>query len=56
LKHFDIKNHFIREKIRDGVIKEVYCPTDDMIADVLTKPLHKPKHTKFTSKLGMSSA
>jgi len=55
-KHFDVKSHFVRDKIRDGVIKDVYCPTDDMIADILIKPLHKPKHTKFTFKLGMSSA
>jgi hypothetical protein len=56
LKHFDIKSHYIQEKIRDGTIKDVYCPTDDMIADVLTKPLHRPKHTKFTSEMGMLSA
>jgi hypothetical protein len=55
-KHFDIKSHYIREKIRDGTIEDVYCPTDDMIADVLTKPLHRPKHMKFTSRMGMLSA
>ena len=55
-KHFDVKSHFIRDKIRDGTVKDVYCPTDDMVADILTKPLHKPKHTRFTFELGMSSA
>jgi hypothetical protein len=55
-KHFDVKNHYIRDKIRDGLIKEIYCPTDDMIADLFTKPLPRPKHAKFTSELGMTSA
>jgi hypothetical protein len=55
-KHFDIKNHYIRNKIRDQTIKDIYCPTEDMIADILTKPLHKPKHWKFTTDLGMFSA
>jgi len=54
-KHFDIKSHYIRDRIRDQVIKDVYCPTEEMVADILTKPLHKPKHSKFTAELGMSS-
>jgi len=55
-KHFDTKSHYIRDKIREGVIKDVYCPTNDMIADILTKPLHKPKHSRFTSEMGVSLA
>ena len=55
-KHFDIKSHYIRNKIREQVIKDIYCPTENMIADIFTKPLHKPKHWKFTTDLGMSSA
>jgi hypothetical protein len=54
-KHFDVKNHYIRHQIQNQVIKDVYCPTEEMIADILTKPLHKPKHSKFVMQLGMSS-
>lgn len=56
LKHFDIKSHYIRDSVQDGTIKDVYCPMDDMIADIFTKPLHKPKHVKFICKMGMSLA
>jgi hypothetical protein len=55
-KHFDVKDHYIRQKIQDGIIHEEYCRTDEMIADVFTKSLHKPKHCKFVSDLGMTSA
>jgi len=53
-KHFDIKSHYIRDQISNGIIKEEYCNTDDMIADVLTKALHKPKHLRFMKELGVS--
>ena len=34
-KHIGIKFHFIRELVSDGTEKLQYCPTDDMIADML---------------------
>ena len=40
-KHIDIRHHFIREAIQDGVIDLRFCPTNEMIADVLTKPLSR---------------
>ena len=53
-KHIDIRYHFIRYIIEAGTIKLVYCPTDHMTADTLTKalPLGKAKH--FASALGLS--
>ena len=36
-KHVDIKYHFIRSTIREDKMSLVYCPTDDMVADVMTK-------------------
>jgi hypothetical protein len=38
-KHIDIRFHFIRQVIASGTIKMVYCPTDDMMANMLTKVL-----------------
>jgi hypothetical protein len=53
-KHFDIKNHFIREKIKDKSIDIEYCPTADMTADVFTKPLPRDKFSKHKAELGIS--
>ena len=38
-KHIDIKFHYIREALQDGTIELVYCPSDKMVSDLLTKPL-----------------
>lgn len=53
-KHVDIKNHFIREKFREGLFELTYVPTDDQVADVLTKPLSKVKFEKFRNLMGLS--
>ena len=38
-KHVDICHHFVRERATANIIKVVYCPTEDMIADIMTKEL-----------------
>ena len=38
-KHIDIKFHYVREALEDGIIDLIYCPTEKMTADILTKPL-----------------
>ena len=52
-KHIDIRYHFIRYIIEAGTIKLVYCPTNDMTADVLTKALPSVKAKHFASALGL---
>jgi hypothetical protein len=39
IKHIDIRHHFIREQVERGRIIIQYCPTEMMLADILTKPL-----------------
>jgi hypothetical protein len=36
-KHIDIKYHYIRDQVKQASIRIVWCPTDDMLADILTK-------------------
>jgi hypothetical protein len=55
-KHIDIRHHFIRDKLEDGTINVIYCPTNDMLADILTKGLAKPKHEHFRSEIGVRPA
>ncbi len=52
-KHIGVCYHFIRQTIEEGHIKLQYCPTDDMIADVLTKPLACQKFKKFMEAVGI---
>ena len=52
-KHIDIRYHFIRFVIKNGSLKLVYCPTDDMTADSLTKALPIPKAKHFATSLGL---
>ena len=42
-KHIDIKYHFIRENIKRNTMKLVFCPTEEMVADMFTKPVGKAK-------------
>lgn len=52
-KHIDVRYHFIREKIAANQVLVEYMKTEDMIADVLTKGLHRPKHEVFTNAMGL---
>ena len=54
-KHIDIKYHYIRGEINKGTVNLVYCPTDDMTADLLTKGLGKEKHNKFVKLMNIST-
>jgi len=46
-KHIDVRYHFIRAEINSGKVVVEYCPTTDMVADVMTKPATKAKLVKF---------
>jgi hypothetical protein len=50
VKHMDIKLKFIEEHIRRNDVVLAYCPTELMIADILTKPL-PPKLFIFLRQL-----
>jgi hypothetical protein len=52
-KHIEIKYHHIREMIQKGAVKHQCVPTDEQVADVLTKPLSKVKFKYFRDKLGV---
>jgi hypothetical protein len=52
-KHVDTKYHHIRSLIAKDVIKPIYCPSEDHISDIFTKPLRRIKFTKFRDELGI---
>ena len=54
-KHIDVKHHFIREKVGDGIINTLRVETSDNLADIFTKGLPKPMHTNFVDRLNCLS-
>ena len=50
-KHIDIKFHFIREKYTMGLIDLTYVPSNDKIADVMTRPVSRIKLNEFKDRL-----
>jgi len=55
-KHIDLRFHFVRQTAASGALKLLYCPTEDMIADMLTKALPKWKVVAHVNTLGMRCA
>ena len=52
-KHIDVRYHFICWVIERGSMRLIYCPTDDMVADTLTKALPSAKVKHFATGLGL---
>ena len=51
-KHIDIRLHFLRDLVQNGSIEVVWCPTDDMLADALTKfSLPTSLHLKLCTRM-----
>ena len=52
-KHTAMRHHFVRDETKRGTIQVKYCPTEDMIADMLTKALYAEKFKKFRDMAGV---
>ena len=50
-KHIDVQYHFVREKLENEAFKLEYCPTENMLADLLTKPIAKHQFQKLREGL-----
>ena len=55
IKHIEIRHHFIREKVSEGLIKLTFVPTKEEAADGLTKPLAGEAFIKFIRDLGLET-
>ena len=53
-KHIGVKTAFLREQVKLGNLKMVFCETKQMTADILTKALPEPQHEKLVAKLGLA--
>jgi len=53
MKHIDVHYHYIHQVIDDGTLRLEYTPTQEQVADVLTKGLPPMSHIKFTNAMGI---
>ena len=53
MKHIIVRYHNIQDMVQKGVVKLKYVPTEEQVADVLTKPLSHVKFEYFRDKLGV---
>ena len=54
-KHIDVRHHFIRDEIDNKAISLVYCPTEEQLADALTKPLDRVKFAAAVDDMNIRS-
>ena len=52
-KHIGIKFHYIREQVERGALALKYCPSNEMIADMLTKRLARDQFYKLRKMAGV---
>nr|GEY13904.1 retrotransposon protein, putative, unclassified [Tanacetum cinerariifolium] len=54
-KHIDIRYHFIKEQVKNGVIELYFVNTEYQLADLFTKALGRDRIEFLINKLGMRS-
>jgi len=52
-KHVDVRHHFVRHALQEGLIDIEHLPSEEMPADFLTKGLPKEKHYRCMEQLGI---
>ena len=52
-KHIDIRHHFIRDHLEKGDISLEWVLIEDIIADILTKPLDQKRFMALCDHLGV---
>lgn len=55
MKHLALAFHFICEQVQTGELRVTHVPTNDQLADGLTKPLNRIKFEMLMSKIGLTS-
>ena len=50
-KHIEIRYYYVADRIEKGDLRIVWCPTHQMIADYLTKPLQGRQFVQFRDML-----
>ncbi|GJV55800.1 hypothetical protein Tco_1456805 [Tanacetum coccineum] len=54
-KHIDVRYHFIKEQVENGIVELYFVRTEYQLADIFTKPLPRERFNFLIKKLGMRS-
>ncbi|GJT75440.1 hypothetical protein Tco_1042165 [Tanacetum coccineum] len=54
-KHIDVRYHFIKEKVENGIVELYFVRTEYQLADIFTKPFLRERFNFLIEKLGMRS-
>ncbi|GJU58167.1 hypothetical protein Tco_1235933 [Tanacetum coccineum] len=54
-KHIDVRCHFIKEQVENGIVELYFVRTEYQLADIFTKPLPRERFNFLIEKLGMRS-
>nr|XP_036580707.1 reverse transcriptase domain protein [Colletotrichum truncatum]KAF6788702.1 reverse transcriptase domain protein [Colletotrichum truncatum] len=55
LRHININNLWLRQELQKGSIDFQWVPTNEMVADGMTKAMPAQKHNHFIAQLGMAN-
>nr|GEX31382.1 retrovirus-related Pol polyprotein from transposon TNT 1-94 [Tanacetum cinerariifolium] len=54
-KHINVRYHFIKEQVENGIVELYFVRTEYQLADIFTKPLPQDRFNFLIDKLGMKS-
>jgi hypothetical protein len=52
-KHIDIRHHFLRDLVESMVVSLSFIPTENQLADILTKPLDGSRFESLRKAIGV---
>lgn len=55
MKHIDVKYNFLRDVIAKGFIELEYIPSEEQLADIMTKALPSKQFEKLRNGLGLTN-
>nr|GEU79313.1 retrovirus-related Pol polyprotein from transposon TNT 1-94 [Tanacetum cinerariifolium] len=54
-EHIDVRYHFIKEQVENGIVELYFFRTEYQLADIFTKPLPRERFNFLIEKLGIKS-
>ena len=53
IKHIDIRHHFIKDHVLNGIVFLDYVCIKDQLVDIFTKPLNEERFSHLRRELGI---